>query len=369
MTFYVVDPLAQSLSLLLWTALSRLTPPNLLMASACICRLVLLALPFMQVPPGLSAVAVGLIVPADYVFIYYSFMGNSVGDISRLAVRTGLMLALREYWTWLFLGFQFSSDLQKGLALSSSAIFFSILPALALLRAPRLYWEFRVPALHLSWLRKLHVLVLFGLAGIAQSLSRVSESALLVMRQTSPFELKDRQTYCMSLGLVGLVPLVLFALALRQLPSYAMSLVKGVACFSMPAVLLQCWAQYEINQAVELTMALDMLIFVSSILGALSTYAVAVAVLATVGSRWRFVSYTCCTGVLSNLARMASFLIFQLHSGIEDPLRSSYLPQTLAWDLFTVALPHRGLHLLRSGGDRHVADEAPAPNHAFGPKI
>jgi len=81
-------------------------------------------------------------------------------------------------------------------------------------------------------------------------------------------------------------------------------------------------------------------------LGALSVYAVAVAVLATVGSRWRFVSYTCCTGVLSNLARMASFMIFQYHSGEEDPLKSAFLPQTLAWELFVVALPPCALAVL-----------------------
>lgn len=337
--FYIVDPLVQSVSLIFWTMLSCKTPPNLLMVAACMTRLVLLGLPLLSVDPTLCALTVGLLAPADYVFIYYSFMGHSVGDIARLAVRTGMMLAVREYWAWLFLGFHWHSDLQRNAAVACSALFFSVLPALALLRAPKLYWEFRVPTLQFAWVHKLHVLVLLGLAGIVQSLSHVSESALLILRQTHPYELTNRQTYCIALGSAGLIPLVAFAVTLRMLPSYAMSLVKGIACFGVPGVLLRCWAQYEINQAVELTFNLDVLIFVSSMLGSLSVYAVAVAVLATVGSRWRFVSYTCCTGVFSNLARVASFLIVQWHTGKEDPLRAMFLPQTLAWDLFVVALP------------------------------
>jgi len=202
-----------------------------------------------------------------------------------------------------------------------------------------LYWEFRVPGLDLSWIPKLRVLVLLGLASAVQSLAHVSDSALLVLRQTSPFELQSRQAYCLALGAAGVVPLVLFSLLLRKVPSYAMSLVKGIACFSMPAVALRCWAQYEVNQALRLELNLDIIIFVSSMMGSLGVYAVAVAVLATVGSRWRFVSYTCCIGVLSNLARMASFFIVQSTTGNEDPLKSTYLPQTLAWELLKVAAP------------------------------
>jgi len=336
--YFVVDPVTQALSLIVWTFFARYCSPNRLMAVANLSRLILLALPILKVGPYAAAVAVGLLAPADYLFIFYSFMGSSVGDIAKLAIRTGFILAVREEWEWVFKGSEFNYKVEDTI-LGVAAILFSILPAIALLNAPKLYREFRVPTFEFSWIWKLRFLQLLGLGCLLQSLSHVSDTALPTLRQTAPFHLDDRMDYFLGLGVVTLVPIVFLALVLRRTPSYAMVVIKGLACFSMPAVLLRCWAQYEINHSVELTFTLDVFIYTSAALGSISVYAVAVSVLATVGSRWRFVTYTAVFGVLSNLGRVLSYVIISFSTGEVDPLNGTWLPQDLAWKLFYVALP------------------------------
>lgn len=336
--YFVVDPVTQAVSLVVWTALARHFSPNKLMACACLSRLVLLALPLISAGPWTCAAAVGLIVPSDYLFIYYSFMGSSVGDIAKIAVRTGLVLAIHEEWEWVFKGASVGEHAQETIALSA-AILFSLLPALALWKAPKLYREFRIPSFEFSWILKLRFLQFLGLGCLIQSLAFVSQSAVPVLRQTYPYHLEHRQMYFIALGLATLVPIAILALVLQRSYSYAMVIVKGLACFSLPAVVLRVWAHYEINHAASLTMGLDVLIFVSTSLGALSVFAVAVSVLATVGSRWRFVSYTALFGVLSNVGRVLSFFMVWWKTGHADPLNSSYRPQQLAWELLVVTVP------------------------------
>jgi len=344
--FFVIDPLTQACALIFWTICARFTAPNLLMAVASLTRLVLILVPASQFSPRITSLIVGCVAPSDYLFIYYAFMGSSVGDVAKLATRTGLIMALRDEWQWLFLGFQLEGAKQRTMATAIACVLFSVLPALALLRAPRLYREFRLPSFDFSWINKLHFLLLLALASVIHALSHVSESSLLVMRQTSPFELKERQLYAIALGLATALPMCLLGVLMRRLPSYAMVIVRSIACFSLPSVLLRVWAQYEINQSTELSFGLDLLIFLSAILGALAVYAVAVSVLATVGSRWRFVTYTCVVGVCTNLARMCSFGIIAYKTGHPDPLKASYLPHTLAWELLVVAVPPCALALL-----------------------
>jgi len=117
------------------------------------------------------------------------------------------------------------------------------------------------------------------------------------------------QTYCFLLAIATAAPMLLLGNVLRRFPSYAVVVVKAFACCSLPATVLQCWAQAEVDRARHLVHGLDALIFTSTAVGALAVYAAAVAVLATVGSRWRFVSYACMVGVLSHLARASSSMI------------------------------------------------------------
>lgn len=339
MAFFVIDPLAQALALFAWTMAATAIAPHKLMALACVARVVVLLLPLVADDPRLCAFFVGFVSPSDYVFIYYSFMGSSIGDVGKVAVRTGALMAVRQEWKWFLgaLGWTYQSE-QAGLRVFCT-LAFALFPAAALLRAPRLYREFRLPGFDFSWANKVHFLVLLGLASVLQSLSYVSESALLVTRQTSPFYLESRARFCLMLGICAAVPVLILAQLLQQLPCYSMVVVKAFACFSLPAVLLQSWVQVEINQATGLTWGLDLVICISVAFGGLSIYAVAVAVLATVGSRWRFVSYTMAVGIGSNLAKAASFGIAVLWTGVHDPLRSYWLPQDLAWELLVIAAP------------------------------
>jgi len=337
--FNVVKPLTQAAALIAWTLASCKAPPHLLMAAALLARLVFPALRLASASPLVAAVAQGIVGPSDYLFLYYSFMGSSVGDISKLAIRTGLIMAAREQWEPLFMALAETSHVLRLSLIGKSVVLFSVLPAVALLWAPTLYRAFSVPELQFGWVGKLHFLLLLGLATVFEALSFTPSSAVLILRQTRPFYLLRQTEYCMLLGATTAAPMLFFALILRRFPSYAVVIVKAFACCSMPAVLLQCWAQAEIQQATTLSRRLDVLIFISAATGAVAVYAVAVAVLATVGSRWRFVSYTCMIGVFSSMGRAASFYIAIMSTGQRNPLQAAGLPETLAWQLFLIALP------------------------------
>jgi len=141
--------------------------------------------------------------------------------------------------------------------------------------------------------------------------------------------------------------MMIFSMVLRRFPSYAVVLVKAFACCSLPATVLEIWAEVEIDRAYQLTAGLDALIFLSTMIGALALYSGAVAVLATVGSRWRFVSYACAVGACSSLARAASFYALELATGQHDMLHESTgLSTHLARRLMLIVVPASGTALL-----------------------
>jgi len=336
--FFVVTPLTQASALVVWTLAACYTPPNLLMAVALLARLTYLPLMSYHVRPLCVAVVQGLVSPSDYVFLYYSFMGSSVGDVAKLAIRTGIIMGVRELWQPFFAALAESPYVLSGSVTYAAVVVSVLVPTLALLMAPTLYKAFPVPTLDCTWALQLRFLLLLGVATVLEAFSHTPSSALLVLRQAQ-FSLPGHTTYCLGLALATSLPMIFLAAILRRFPSYSVVIVKAFACCSLPAVLLQCWAQVEVDEAERLSVGLDALLFLSSAMGALAVFAVAVAVLATVGSRWRFVSYTCVIGVFCNLARAASFGIARAATGHEDPLSATMLPGVLAWQLFLVALP------------------------------
>jgi hypothetical protein len=290
-------------------------------------------------PPFFTAFAEGVIGASDYLFLYYSFMGSSVGDVAKVAVRTGMIMGLRELWQPFFATLAKSPYALSPMAISVVVALFVLVPAISLLLAPTLYRSFPLPTLDCSWALKLRFLMLLGVATVLEAFAYTSESSLLVLRRAEPFFLTWGTLYCVGLVLVTTVPMLLLAAVLRRFPSYAVVIVKAFACCSLPAVLLQCWAEVEVNGVGNLTIGLDTILFVSSGMGALGVFAMAVAVLATVGSRWRFASYTCAIGVCCDLARAASYAFARCATGESDPMQVHWMPGVLAWQLFLVALP------------------------------
>jgi len=344
----VERPCAEAVALLAWTLAACIAPPNLLMAAALLARLMPLALPFFDAPAWFVALALGVVGPSDYLFLYYSFMGSSVGDVARLAIRTGFIMAVREQWEPLLVLLTRSPRAVELSLIVQFALLLAILPALSMLQAPKLYKVFRVPGLSLSWMRKLRFLMFFGVAAVLEAFAHTSSAAVLTLRRMQPFDLEWAQAYCFFLAVATAGPMLLLARVLRRFPSYAVVAVKAFACWSLPSTVLQCWAQAEVDRARYLVHELDALIFTSTVVGALAVYAGAVAVLATVGSRWRFVSYACVVGILSHLARAASFMMVDSIFGegvLEGDISHAFAAQ-FARRLLIIALPACGSALL-----------------------
>eukprot|EP00428_Durinskia_dybowskii_P011071 CAMPEP_0170222166 /NCGR_PEP_ID=MMETSP0116_2-20130129/10775_1 /TAXON_ID=400756 /ORGANISM="Durinskia baltica, Strain CSIRO CS-38" /LENGTH=2201 /DNA_ID=CAMNT_0010472853 /DNA_START=123 /DNA_END=6728 /DNA_ORIENTATION=- len=345
--FAVLRPVVQAFMLVFWTFSALLVRPNTLMAVALMARAVPLVLPFVEHSASLAAITLGVVGSSDCLFLYYSFMGSSVGDVATLAMRTGLIMALRDQWEPLLMVLEDTPRRMQLWVTAVLGVWFVLLPALVLLNACSLYRVFSVPEISFKWVRKLRFLKLFAAATVFEAFSQNSQTALLKLREMEPFELPYARSYCFELAGAAAITMVLFSLVLRRFPSYAVVLVKAFACCTLPATVLQCWAEVEIDRAYRLSLGLDVLIFLSTMVGALSLYAGAVAVLATVGSRWRLVSYACAVGFCTSLSRAASYYVLAFVTQEPDLLHNPRgLPTHLARRLMYIVVTSSGSALL-----------------------
>jgi len=100
---------------------------------------------------------------------------------------------------------------------------------------------------------------------------------------------------------------------------------------------LQCWAMYDVKDITDLTGSFDALIVITQSFDSLCLMSTAVVVLATVGSRWKFIVYTCVVRSLVGLSRAISCHALWPTSG-GSLLETSTKPTKTAKLLFYVAL-------------------------------
>mmetsp|Transcript_105547 Transcript_105547/g.202714 ORF Transcript_105547/g.202714 Transcript_105547/m.202714 type:complete len:185 (+) Transcript_105547:3-557(+) len=127
---------------------------------------------------------------------------------------------------------------------------------------------------------------------------------------------------------------------MQQAPDTAINIVKAFACFSSPVLALRCWPMLEAIHADGVSRVVDLLSLTSVILDVVSVMACSVAMLSTLGSRWRFCAYMCMIHVLKSFAAAVSFPIMQasISSSLPVDLRTAMEPKELTNELMLRAL-------------------------------
>jgi len=311
--FAVTHLLAEALFVIIWTWAATRVRPNLLMAGACFSRLGILAVaPFAQLP-SVVAITLGAISANDVLFIYFNFMAASTGDISKVSVRIGFLIAMHSAFKWLGIPMGASSGKMRAMCAATAAMSCLVFP-LFLLKAPACYRDFRLPNFRpqVRSLLKVRVLLCMIVSNLAQGLTHTSSMVFMIWRASNPEEYIDFQVSVVVGAFVG--PLML-AIVLQTLPNAATNIVKAFACFSFPAVFMRARPMANTHGAFIAVGALDMFCVIAVFMDSLYNMSAAVVVQSTAGSRWRFVAYTCIVMSGSCLAQAASFWILQTATG------------------------------------------------------
>jgi glycosidase/glycogen synthase len=322
---------AESIAVVLWTLAALKVAPHRLLAFAAFCRLgVLLFSVFPTCELGM-AWALGAISAGDLVFIYYNFMGYSVGDVSVLTVRIGLILAVRRANTWLLQPFGTAPGSLKYLALVLSVMLCTI-PPLMLLRAPACYRDFRLPNVlpQLKSLRFVRTLLLLGFASVCRGLTFAATTVFTSWKLASPASFV---VYCVLISVGSLVAALIVAGMFKVFPNSAIVLVKTFACLSFPVMIMRCWPTIDASSAEDVLA--DPLTMVLMVLDGLFNMTTSVAVLSVAASRWRFIVYNCVVTSLTGLAKAFSFTLLEKCVGTSDlPLSAALHPSDISMRIF-----------------------------------
>jgi len=324
----LVEPLVQAVAVLGWTCASMFVAPNRLMCVVLIVRWLLLVPLLLAAPATVLAATRALVGSGDVVFIYFNFMGQAVGDTTKLALRTATLMALRGVSEALYLPVASNGVVIRVFIVIVLGFAMSILSPLILTQAPAAYRDFRLPGFceQLLEVPKKRVLVMLAGAMMARSLAFVPSEAFLAWRAAEGMSL-GWNTYSVSsqsVLLAGgtLAGVAALGLAIRMYPDATSFFVKAFACFSVSPVALRCWGMLQVGENYLENDNLTALGFGTSALDGLVSMATAVAILATVGSRWRFIVYTALTACMCSVGQALSFVFVWAMSGMAKPLQT-----------------------------------------------
>jgi hypothetical protein len=277
-----------------------------------------------DIPFVFFAVFVGFIQSGDIVLVFYAFMGQSTGDISKLAVRTGLMLALRQGSMWLFLPLQDTTTIFAA-SIGFMGVVSCVIFPLLILKAPASYKDFKLPDIcnQVVSLPKLRCPLLIGLSNALRGLTYAPSLVFIVWRAGAPRP-DTFQAYITITMLATLLTPALLAILMIQLPKTAVTIVKVFSCFSFPVIAFRCWPMLEVAHASEMVLFIDAMSVVSVVLDILYQMASSVTLVSTLGSRWRFAVFMVIMTSMTSLTEAMSYgsLFFVPSESVEDRLRA-----------------------------------------------
>jgi glycogen synthase len=309
--------LVQILGVLAWTGAATRVRPHHLMSVAILIRALLLPLGAMLLPASVVTALYGIITAGDYALLFFAFMAAATGDIGKLAVQTGCLMTLRTTCFRLVtpLVHAMNSSLAWRLPVLTVVVVFSLVPGVALYWAPQSYTEFRLPDMkgQLLSLSRRKVPMLMGFAQVTEAFATVYAAAWVNRRlkewSWNAFISEPilRLNFFTVLALLSPL-LVLVAASCR--PGGVIFLIKGFAFFSISCVGLQ--ASIDVSVAgTGLWEGFEVVFVVVAALSQISQHAV---VLATIGSRWRFIVYICVVAVFSLVAQSLALVLIPMRA-------------------------------------------------------
>jgi len=313
----------QPFAVVFWVKLSMWVQPSRVMALAVVLRIPLLFVPAFAMSSSTSLNTVtgrailfmllAFLAGADQIFVFYNFMGAAIGDISKLALRMGacngvlIAVSFMGQAAFTVLTAFDPSHQQHAFPISVLGAVFDGFLALLYSCAPAAYREFRFPEwdLRAMWdhrktLRFLGVSLALG----AVTDSSVSGTAALTWRKDLPpfreqglfgFWLLPSIIYMFILPFLLATAVLFWSYFLYRIPNNAQNMVKAGAFLLVPPALLRSLLILFVGDDISHIAVIDWLLLFSFVLDMLRSTCVYIAVLAVVGSRWRFISFVTVT--------------------------------------------------------------------------
>jgi len=354
----VFGALINPFAVVFWVKLSMWVQPSRIMAVAVILRIPLLFVPTLAMTSSASLDTVegrailfmllGFLSGADQIFVFYNFMGAAVGDVSKLALRmgacNGILMAVSFMGQAAFTVITLDPTHQEhSFPISVLGAFIDAVLALLYICAPAPYREFRFPEWdlkamweHRKTLRYLGLSLAFG----ALTDSAVSGAAAVTWRKDlKPFKdqglfgiwLLPSTTYVFILPMLLATAVLFWSYFLYRIPNNVQVMVKASAFLLVPPALLRSLLILGVGDDVTHIAVIDWLLLLSFVLDMLRSTCVFIAVLAVVGSRWRFVSFVTVTlfvqGLLSFLLELVQTSVVTGHDDMtSSEFAHSFMP-------------------------------------------
>jgi glycogen synthase len=347
----VFGALINPFAVVFWVKLSMWVQPSRIMALAVVLRIPFLFVPAFTMTSSDSLDTVGgrtvlflllgFLAGADQIFVFYNFMGAAVGDISKLALRmgacNGILIAISFMGQAAFSVITIDPNHREhAYPISVLGAFLNAFLALLYGCAPAAYREFRFPEWdlwamweHRRTLRFLGV----GLALGAITDSSVSGAAAVTWRKDLlPFRdqglfgfwLLPSIIYVLILPMLLATAVLFWSYFLYRIPNNSQMMVKAGAFLLVPPALLRSLLILGVGNDVSQIAAIDCLLLLSFILDMFRSTCVYVAILAVVGSRWRFVSFVTVTLFVQGLLSFLPELTQTAMTGHEDMSSGEY---------------------------------------------
>uniref|UniRef100_A0A7S1A2A0 Uncharacterized protein n=2 Tax=Noctiluca scintillans TaxID=2966 RepID=A0A7S1A2A0_NOCSC len=329
----LIGSLMTSLAVVFWTVMCMFIRPNRLMFTVILIRVLIPILLVMPRDDSGSMYVVhcvyNFITAGDIILIYFGFMGKAQGDMAKLAAVTGLLITLRQSVDAVSTGAASATvSASGGVALAVWALI-SVMGVL-ILWAPVSYHNFRLPSIweQLKNLGKRRVLVFVGLATVADGIYTVLDETASRWFQLSADGNIGQSIYgnfALWVSVMTLAPLI-FAILCLHMPTSSIQLIKGYAFFSIPLAVLRLHTLLAFRSDSRLSTLLSVTVALSWIPDILRELAVTVVVLATVGSRWRFMVYMCVVTSTQAFASAATLFVTNLTTISSDLTASEENP-------------------------------------------
>jgi len=328
MVLFTVNALGFAIGAPFWAVLCRSVQPRKLMALSLLLKMpTVLAIVPMYPSFTVAFFLVllhGLVSSAALLFIVFNFMMSIQADMSKAAVRMGVLEVCRYCVNWLVTGYVFIASPSSApgtaehplpsavsmllLPISLFLLVVTLVPGVLLLFAPGPYRDDRFPGWELGLVGKRKSFLALALSEFLGSLGLYPGTCYITWWLANGWAVTDLGPLSVLVGLAIALGTVLWSLALSRASVHGFSFLIGLVLLLVPPMLLRAVVLEQVSTFTSLgrseaAMALSVLsLFFESV----RSSAIWTAKIRILNSRWRLLSYGTILLTLSQLAAALS---------------------------------------------------------------
>jgi len=314
MFLFSTDALAYVFGLPIWAALCRRVEPRKVMSANLLLRAPMALALLAPVNPNVTlAIAMtfinGLLASGSLLFVAFNFMMSIKADMSRIALRLGLLEMCRYTISQLLVAYIFGASptslmgttdnpLPASVALvvlplAIVVLITCIVPGVLLLYAPGAYRDDRFPGWDFKLIGKRKSFLLLAISNCIGSLGAYPAGTYVMWWLANGWTTEDCISLSIALAAAIALGMMLWAAGLAVTARHGLSFLIGVVILLAPPAVLRAAAQQEVATYTHsrFSYAAVIISILSLTLEAIRASAIWTAQIRILNSRWRFLSY------------------------------------------------------------------------------